>query len=80
FSILKNIPISKKDYLKGKLMNAFFSSLFCYHFFPFFEKKTQKAVPVFSIFTETAFTLSFLWLLPSLFLFGVLYHAIIHKR
>ena len=80
FSILKNLPISKKDYMKGKLMNAFFSSHFCYHFFPFFEKKTQKAVPVFSIFTETAFTLSFLWLLPSLFLFGVLYHAIIHKR
>ena len=80
FSILKNIPISKKDYLKGKLMNAFFSSLFCYHFFPFFEKKTQKAVPVFSFSTETAFTLSFLWLFPSLFLFGVLCYAIIHKR
>ena len=79
FGILSAVPISKKDYLKGKFLNALFSSLFLYVLFPFFEQKAQKAVPVFSVFTETAFTLSFLWLMPSLFLCGVLCHAILRK-
>lgn len=78
--VLSSVPISKKDYLKGKLMNALFSSLFFNFLYPFFEQKAQKAVPVFSLFTETAFTLSFLWLLPSLFLIGVLCHAITHRK
>ena len=80
FSILSNIPINKKDYLKGKLVNALFSSLIFWFFYPFFVQKAQKAVPVFFAFTETAFTLSFLWLLPSLFCIGVLCHALTHKR
>lgn len=80
FGVLSNVPISKKDYLKGKLLNALFSSLFFWFFYPFFEQKAQKAVPVSSFFTETAFTLSFLWLLPSLFFIGVLCHAITYKK
>lgn len=80
FGVLSSIPISKKDYLKGKLMNALFSSLFFWFFHPVFEQKAQKAVPVFSFFTETAFTLSFLWLLPSVFFIGVLCHAITHRK
>ena len=78
--VLSDVPINKKDYLKGKLLNALFSSLFFYFFYAFFEQKAQKAVPVFFLFTETAFTLSFLWLFPSLFFIGVLCHAIIQKR
>ena len=78
--VLSAVPINKKDYLKGKFSNALFSSLFFWFFYSFFEQKAQKAVPVFFLFTETAFTLSFLWLFPSLFFLGVLYHAIIQKR
>ena len=78
--VLSAVPISKKDYLKGKLINALFSSLFFYFLYPFFEQKAQKAVPVVSLFTETAFTLSFLWLFPSLFFIGVLCHAITHRK
>ncbi len=78
--VLANIPISKKDYLKGKLINALFSSLFFYFLYPFFQQRAQKAVPVFSFFTETAFTLSILWFLPSLFFLGVLCHALLFKR
>ena len=80
FGVLSAVPISKKDYLKGKVFHALFSSLFCYHLFPFFEQNAQKAVPVFFSFTETAFTLSFLWLLPSLFFLGVVCHTLISKR
>jgi len=80
FGVLSTIPINKKDYLKGKFLNALFSSLFCYFLYPYFVQKAQKAVPVFSVFTETAFTLSFLWLLPSVFFIGVLCHAITSKR
>ena len=80
FGVLSAVPINKKDYLKGKLINALFSSLFFYLLYPIFEQKAQKAVPVFSSCTETAFTLSFLWLLPSLFFLGVLCYAIISKR
>ena len=80
FGVLSSVPISKKDYLKGKLCNALFSSLFCYFFYPIFVQKAQKAVPVFFAFTETAFTMSFLWLLPSLFFLGVLCHALIRNR
>ena len=80
FGVLSAVPIRKKDYLKGKLCNALFSSLFCYLLYPVFVQKAQKAVPVFSLFTETAFTLSFLWLLPSLFFLGVLCHTMITKR
>ena len=78
--VLSAVPIKKKDYLKGKAMNALFSSLFFYFLFPFFEQSAQKAVPAFFTFTETAFSLSLLWLLPSLFFLGVLCHAILHKR
>lgn len=74
--VLSSVPINKKDYLKGKLLNALFSSLFFWFSYLFFEQKAQKAVPVSFLFTETAFTLSFLWLLPSLFFLGVLCHAI----
>lgn len=80
FGVLSAVPINKKDYFKGKLLNALFSSLFFWFFYPFFEQKAQKAVPVFSFFTETAFTLSFLWLFPSLFFLGVLCHALLSKR
>ena len=80
FSVLSAVPVHKKDYLKGKLCNSLFSSLFCYALFPIFEQKAQKAVPVSFIFTETAFTLSFLWLLPSLFLIGVLSYAIMQSK
>ena len=79
FGILSEVPLSKKDYLKGKFLNTLFSSLFLYFLFPFFEQKAQKAVPVISVFTETAFTLSFLWLIPSLFFIGVLCHALLRK-
>ena len=78
--VLSSVPINKKDYLKGKFLNSLFSSLFFWFFYSFFEQKAQKAVPVFFLSTETAFTLSFLWLFPSLFFLGVLYHAIIQKR
>lgn len=80
FGVLAAVPISKKDYLKGKVCNALCSSLFFYHFYPFFEQKAQKAVPVFSPFTETAFTLSFLWLLPSLFFLCVLCRTFLHRK
>ena len=80
FGVLSAVPINKTDYLKGKLLNALFSSLFFWFFYPFFEQKAQKAVPVFSFFTETAFTLSFLWLLPSLFFLGALCRALTCKR
>ena len=80
FGVLSAVPISKKDYLKGKLLNALFSSLFFWFLYPFFEQKAQKAVPVFSFFTETAFTLSFLWLFPNLFFLGVLCYALTCKR
>ena len=80
FSVLSAVPVHKKDYLKGKLCNSLFSSLFCYALFPIFEQKAQKAVPVSFIFTETAFTLSFLWLLPSLFLIGVLIYALMRGK
>jgi hypothetical protein len=80
FSVLAALPIRKKDYLKGNLLNALFSSLFCYFLFPFFEQKAQKAVPVFFLSTETAFTLSFLWLFPSLFFLGALFYAIAHRK
>ena len=78
--VLANIPISKKDYFKGKLSNALFSSLLFYFLYPFFQQHAQKAVPVFSFFTETAFTLSILWILPSIFFLGVLCHALLFKR
>ena len=77
--LLSAVPINKKSYLQGKFCNALFSSLFFWFFYPFWEQKAQKAVPVFFTFTETAFTLSFLWLLPSLFFIGVLIYAIIHR-
>ena len=80
FCVLSAVPIDKKDYLKGKCTHALCSSLFCWIFYSFLEQNAQKAVPVFSFFTETAFTLSFLWLFPSLFFLGVLCHALIHKR
>jgi len=80
FGVLSALPINKKDYLRGKLMNALLSSLFFHFLYPFFEQKAQKAVPVFSLFTETALPLSFLWLLPSLFWIGVLCYAIMRRK
>lgn len=80
FGVLRSVPISKKDYLKGKLTNALFSSLFFWILFPFFQENAQKAVPVCALFTETAFTLSFLWLLPSLFFLCALACALTHRK
>lgn len=80
FSVLSNVPIQKKDYLKGKFVHALFSSLFLYFAFPFLQTYAQKAVPVFSFCTETAFTLSFLWLFPSLFFLLALCCAVLRKR
>lgn len=73
--VLAAVPIQKKDYLKGKLANALFSSLFFYFAYPFFCLHAQKAVPVFSFLTETAFSLSFFRMFPGLFFLGVLCHA-----
>ncbi len=78
--VLSAIPISKKDYLKGKILNALFSSLFFWFLYPILEAHAQKAVPAFSFFTETAFTLSFFWLLPSLFFCGALFLALTQKK
>ncbi|MGN0136281.1 nucleoside recognition domain-containing protein [Anaerotignum sp.] len=80
FGVLARLPISKKSYIKGKALNGLFSCLFFYFLYPFFEQNAQKAVPVFSFFTETALTLSFLWLLPSLLFLGTLCCALILKR
>lgn len=76
FGVLAAMPISKKDYIKGKLINALFSSLSFFLLYPFFYPYAQKEVPVFFSLTETSFTLSFLWLLPSLFFLAVLCYAI----
>ena len=59
FGVLSAVPIIKKDYLKGKCINALCSSLFFWFLYPVFQQNAQKAVPAFSLFTETAFTLSF---------------------
>lgn len=80
FGILASVPIRKKDYIKGKLINALCCSLVLYFLFPFFEQNAQKAVPVCFLPTETAFTLSFLWSLPSLFLLGSLCHLLICRK
>ena len=80
FGVLTAVPISKKGYVKGKLTNALFSSLSFFLLYPFFRQYAQKEVPVFFSFTETSFTLSFLWLLPSLFLLLVLCYALFHRR
>ena len=76
FGVLAAMPISKKDYIKGKLINALFSSLSFFLLYPFFYPYAQKEVPAFFSLTETSFTLSFLWLLPSLFFLAVLCYAI----
>ena len=80
FGVLAAVPISKKDYVKGKLTNALFSSLSFFLLYPLFYPYAQKEVPVFFSFTETSFTLSFLWLLPSLFLLSVLCYALFHRK
>ena len=80
FGILSAVPISKKDYFKGQCIKALFSSLFFLLFFHFFEQKAQKAVPAYFLFTETAFTLSFLWFLPSLFCLGVLCYTRLYRK
>lgn len=64
FGVLAAVPIAKKDYLKGKLCNALFSSLFLWFCYPVLEKHAQKAVPVFFLPTETARALSLLSFLP----------------
>lgn len=74
--VLAAVPIEKKDYLKGKFLNALCSSLFLYATYPFFCLHAQKAVPVFSFLTETAFSLSFFRMFPGLFFLGVLCHAL----
>ncbi len=78
--VLSTIPIHKKDYLKGKLCNALCSSLFFWLFFPAMEQNAQKAAPVFFSFTETAFSLSFLWLLPSVFFLYALCRVLLQKK
>lgn len=80
FGVLSSVPIRKKDYCTGKLINALCSSLYAFFLFPFFEQNAQKAVPVCLLFTETAFTLSFLWFLPSLFLLGTVCHLFICRK
>lgn len=79
FGVLAAVPIRKGEYLKGKLCHALCSSAFCFAFFPFFANCTQKAVPVFFSYTETAFTLSFLWLLPGLFFLYALLRAFLWR-
>lgn len=76
FGVLAAMPISKKDYIKGKCTNALLSSLSFFLLYPFFYPYAQKEVPAFFSLTETSFTLSFLWLLPSLFFLAVLCYAI----
>ena len=80
FSILSAVPISKTDYLKGKCFHALLSSLFFVVLYPFFLQTQKKAVPAFFYFTKTAFTISFLWLLPSLFLGITLVYAFCRKN
>lgn len=80
FGVLAAVPIRKRDYLKGKLCHALLSGVFCWAFFPFFAESTQKAVPAFFSFTETAFTLSFLWLLPGLFFLYALFRAFFLRK
>ena len=75
FGVLAAVPISKKNYVKGKCTNALFSSLSFFLLYPIFSSYAQKEVPVFFSLTETSFTLSFLWLLPSLFFLAVLCYA-----
>ena len=79
FGVLSSVPIIKKDYVKGKLANALFSSLSFYMLFPLAQQSAQKEVPVFFSLTETSFALSFLWLLPSLFFLCVLCYAFFRK-
>ena len=79
FGVLAAMPISKKDYIKGKCTNALFSSLSFFLLYPFFYTYAQKEVPAFFSLTETSFTLSFLWLLPSLFFLVVLCYAIFDR-
>lgn len=82
FAILSKVPISKKEYLKGKCCHALFSSLFFMILYPLFAGNNKKAVPVTVFFTETAssFVISFLWLLPSLFFCIVLFYAFCRKH
>ncbi len=72
FGVLAAVPVSKKDYLKGKLLHALCSSLCFVALYPFALPYAQKEVPVFFSFTETSLTLSFLWLFPSLFFLSAL--------
>ncbi len=58
-SVLQSVPIRFRAYLGAKCCNAGFSALLMYGLFPFFETCTQKAVPVFSAHTATAFPLLF---------------------
>lgn len=80
FGVLAAVPISKKDYLKGKFFHALCSSLCFAVLYPFALPYAQKEVPVFSSLTETSFTLSFLWLFPSLFFLSVLCYALSRKE
>ncbi len=65
--VLSAVPICKGEYIKGKLLHALCGALFCRLLYPLFSLHTQKAVPAFFSLTETAFTLSILWLLPAVF-------------
>lgn len=80
FGVLAAVPIRKGDYLRGKLCHALCSGAFCWAFFPFFSKYIQKAVPVFFSLTETAFTVSFFWLLPGLFFLYALLRAFLLRK
>nr|WP_294681688.1 nucleoside recognition domain-containing protein [uncultured Anaerotignum sp.] len=78
--VLAAVPISKKDYLKGKLLHALFSSLSFSMLYPIFQEYTQKEVPVFFPLTETSFSFSFLRLLPLLFFLAVLGYAFVRRE
>ena len=78
--VLAAVPISKKDYLKGKLLHALFSSLSFSILYPLFQKYTQKDTSVFFSLTETSRMLPFLRLLPGLFFLVTLGYAFFRKE
>lgn len=67
FGVLVGLPLSRKKYLREKCLHAALSGCIAYAAYPAFFRHAQKAVPVLSFCTDTAFSLSLLWLLPSLF-------------
>ena len=76
FGVLAAMPISKKDYIKGKLINALFSSLsFLFAlsvFYPYAQKKFLRFFAHRNLFLRSFFS----GFLPSLFFLAVLCYAI----